>query len=191
VKRAAVFAAAVLVVPEVAGAVEKQHHLGVDTGVGILTVAQKDGPSIGASFLAHWMYGLTDQFQIAVEGGYSIVSLKDIHDQVVMQNGMNVKLPNNRPGSVIQGSAGINYVLDVLRWVPYFGVYATTFGFFGGNLDSPRLAVGPTIAAGLDYQISRAFTVGFVARQHFPFTSPNDYTSFTQFMARAEIVWGW
>lgn len=177
--------------PAVAGAVEKQHHLGIDAGLGILAINKKDVPSVGATFLGHWTYGLTDQFQIAIEGGYSIVSLGEVANQTVMQNGMMVKLPNNRPAHVFQVGAGVNYVLDVLRWVPYFGVHATVFGLLGGNLPSPRLAIGPTLAAGLDYQITRALSVGFSARQHFPISDPNDYPSFTQLMARAELVWGW
>lgn len=189
--RAGALCVLVLLVPQAASAVEKQHHLGVDTGVAILSINKKDGPAVGWSWLGHWAYGLTDQFQVAVEGGYSLVSLGEKKDQTVMQSGMSVMLPNNRPAHVIQGSAGVNYVFDVIRWVLYGGVYATAFGLLGGNLPSARFVMGATLAAGLDYQVTRAFTVGFAARQHFPFSALDDYPSFTQFMLRSEVVWGW
>jgi hypothetical protein len=61
----------------------------------------------------------------------------------------------------------------------------------GGNLPSPKFVMGATLAAGLDYQVTRAFTAGLAVRQHFPFSNMDDYPSFTQIMARAELVWGW
>jgi hypothetical protein len=183
--------AMLMLLPATASAVEKQHHLGVDVGMAMLGIKQKDGPSVGMGFLAHWAYGLTDQWQVAVEGGYSIVSTGEQKDIMVKQDNQMIKLPNNRPAHVFHGGAGIHYVLDVLRWVPYFGIHATTFGLLGGNLDSPRFAFGMTLAAGIDYQLTRAFTIGFAARQHFPFSALDDYPTFTHFLARAEFVWGW
>ena len=182
-----------MLLPATAGAVEKQHHIGVDAGMGILAVKQKDTPSIGGGFLAHYAYGLTDQWQIAIEGGYSIVSLGEQKDIVVtdMSTMKMTKLPNNRPAHLVQGSAGMNYVFDVLRWVPYAGIYATAFGMFGGNLPNPKFVMGGTLAVGLDYQFTRAFTAGLAVRQHFPFSDMDNYPSFTHVLLRAELVWGW
>lgn len=180
-----------MLLPATAGAVEKQHHLGVDAGFALLAVNKRDTPSMGAAFLAHWAYGLTDQWEIALEGGYSIVSLGEQKDIVVTDMSGMRKLPNNRPAHLLQGSAGVNYVFDILRWVPYAGIYATAFGLLGGNLPSPKFVMGATLAAGVDYQITRAFTAGIAVRQHFPFSNLDDYPSFTQVMARAELVWGW
>jgi hypothetical protein len=179
--------------PAVAEAVEKQHHLGVDAGIAFLVVKKKDSPSVGGGFLAHYAYGITDQWQLALEGGYSIVSLGEQKDIMVtdMTTMMKMTLPNNRPAHLLQGSAGVNYVFDVIRWVPYAGVYATAFGLLGGNLPSPKFVMGATVAAGLDYHITRLFTAGLAVRQHFPFSAMDDYPSFTQVMARAELVWGW
>lgn len=182
-----------LLLPASAGAVEKQHHLGVDAGLAILAINKKDGPSVGAGFLAHYAYGLTDQWQLALEGGWSIVSTGEQKD-IVLTDPMTMAktmLPNNRPAQLLQGSAGVNYVFDILRWVPYAGIYATAFGLVGGNLPSSKFVMGGTLAAGLDYQFTRAFTAGLAVRQHFPFSSFDDYPSFTQVMLRAELVWGW
>lgn len=182
-----------MMLPATAGAVEKQHHIGVDAGMGILAVKNKDVPAIGGGFLAHYAYGLTDQWQLAIEGGYSIVSLGEKKDIVLtdMTTMKMTKIPNNRPAHLIQGSAGINYVFDVLRWVPYAGIYATGFGMLGGNLDNPKFVMGGTLAVGLDYQFTRAFTAGLAVRQHFPFSDMDNYPSFTHVLLRAELVWGW
>ncbi len=178
---------AVLLFPAMAAGVEKQHHLGVDAGMALLVVNKKDTPSVGGGFLAHYAYGITDQWQLALEGGYSIVSLGEQKDIMVtdMTTMMKVKLPNIRPAHLFQGSAGVNYVFDVIRWVPYAGIYATAFGLLGGNLPAPKFVMGATVAAGLDYHVTRLFTAGLAVRQHFPFSAMDDYPSFTQVMARA------
>lgn len=190
-RRGLAAALAVTLAPAAAGAVERQHHVGVDAGLAVLAVKNKDTPSFGAGFLAHWAYGLTDAWQIAAEGGWSLVSLGEQKDIQVDQSGQKVTLPNNRPGNLVQGSAGVNYVFDVLRWVPYAGIYATGFGLFGGNLEKPRFVMGGTLAVGLDYRVTRAFSAGVAVRQHFPFSSMDDYPSFTHVLLRAELVWGW
>ena len=191
-KRAAVVFV-VLTTTSTAGAVEKAHHIGVDAGMSILAIKQKDGPSVGGGFLAHYAYGITDAWQLALEGGWSIVSTGEQKDIVVtdMTTMQKMTLPNNRPAQLLQGSAGINYVFDVLRWVPYAGIYATAFGLLGGNLPSAKFVMGGTIAAGLDYQFTRAFTAGLAVRQHFPFSDMDNYPSFTQVLLRAELNWGW
>ncbi len=181
-----------MLLPATAGAVEKQHHVGVDAGIGILAVKNKDTPDIGPSFLAHYAYGLTDQWQIGLEGGYSLASLSEQKDIVVTDStGKMTKLPNNRPGHLLQGSAGINYVFDVLRWVPWAGIYATAYGLMGGNLPSAKFVMGMSLALGLDYQFTRAFTAGIGVRQGFLFSDMDNYPSFTQVLLRGELVWGW
>ena len=185
-------AAAVALVATRAGAVEKQHHVGLDPGLAILAIDKKDGPSVGAGFLAHWTYGLTDAWHVAAEGGWSIVSTGEVRDATVKDSsGKVTALPNNRPAQIVQGSAGVHYVLDVLRWVPYVGLLATGFGMLGGNLDKPKFVFGMMLAVGIDYQVTRAFTLGVAIRQHFPFSDFTTYPSFTHVLARAELVWGW
>jgi hypothetical protein len=175
-----------------ARAVEKQHHIGVDPGLAILAIDKKDGPSVGAGFVAHWAYGLTDAWQVAVEGGWSIVSTGEKRDATVTDStGKVTALPNNRPAQLVHGSAGIHYIIDVLRWVPYFGLHATGLGLLGGNLPNPKFVFGMTLAVGLDYQVTRAFTLGLAVRQHFPFSDFTTYPSLTHVLARAELVWGW
>lgn len=191
--RLAAFAASVVLFASAsARAVEKQHHIGVDPGVAILAIDKKDGPSVGAGFVGHWAYGLTDAWQVAAEGGWSIVSTGEKKDATVTDaNGKVTTLPNNRPAQLVHASAGMHYVIDVLRWVPYFGLHATGFGMLGGNLPAPKFVFGATLALGLDYQLTRAFTFGVAIRQHFPFSDFTTYPSLTHVLARAELVWGW
>jgi hypothetical protein len=49
---------------------------------------------------------------------------------------------------------------------------------------------GLSIAAGLDYRLSRSFAIGVALRQHMV-TDPNTYPSLSQAFARAEYTWGW
>lgn len=189
---AAFVAALVCALAPRAGAVEKQHHLGVDPGVAVLAVDKKSTPSVGPAFVAHWAYGLSDAWQVAVEGGWSLVSLGEKRDVTVTDaNGKVTTAPNNRPGQIVHASAGVHYVIDVLRWVPYFGLHATGLGLVGGNLDAPKFIFGMTLAVGLDYQVTRALTLGVAIRQHFPFSDFTTYPSLTHGLARAEFVWGW
>lgn len=187
----AAFACTIALGP-VARAVEKQHHLGVDPGIAVLAIDKKSAPSVGPAFVAHWAYGLTDAWQVAVEGGWSLVSLGEKRDATATDaNGTVTALPNNRPAQLVHAGAGVHYIIDVLRWVPYFGLHATGLGLVGGNLDAPKFVFGMTLAVGLDYQVTRALTLGVAVRQHFPFSDFTTYPSLTHVLARAEFVWGW
>jgi hypothetical protein len=163
-------------------AFERQHHLGVEGGFGILKVADKDTLDLGGGGQVHYAYGISDAFNFLVEGGYFQVALEEASGQ---------KIPANRPTGVSNLGVGIAYVLDVVRWVPYGGVLADGYLFTGGNLEKPRFAAGLALALGLDYQISRNFAVGFAFRQHFALSAITDYPSYSQFFLRAEYVWGW
>lgn len=165
-----------------AQAFERQHHLGVEGGFGILKVADKDTLDLGAGPQVHYAYGNSDAFNFMVEAGYM---------QVAIEEAAGAKITPNRPTGVTNLGVGIAYVLDVVRWVPYGGVLADGYVFTGGNLDKPRFAAGVALALGLDYQFSRNFAVGFAFRQHFALSAITDYPSYSQFFLRAEYVWGW
>lgn len=185
VKRAAIGMAtlgAALCVAADAGAFERQHHLGIEGGFGILKVGGKDTLDLGAGPQLHYAYGITDAFNFLVEGGYF---------QVALEEASGAKIPANRPTGLTNLGVGIAYVLDVVRWVPYGGVLADGYLFTGGNLESPRFAAGVALALGLDYQFSRNFAMGFAFRQHFALSAITDYPSYSQFFLRAEYVWGW
>jgi hypothetical protein len=61
----------------------------------------------------------------------------------------------------------------------------------GGTVNGVRFAGAATVAAGLDYMVTRHVAIGFSFRGHIPFTDINNYSFVPQFFLRAEYVWGW
>ena len=166
-----------------ASAFEKQHHLGLSPGLAVLNVADKSTASVGAGLSLHYAYGLTDQFNFMVEGGSHVVALDQQMDTP--------ETPRTFPARVDHAGVGIGYVLDVLRWVPYFGVLGTGYVVSGGTVESSKVIVGVAIAAGLDYQLSRRFAVGLALRQHFMASELSTYPTYTVAQLRFEYVWGY
>lgn len=166
-----------------ASAFERQHHLGLSPGLAVLNVADKSTASVGAGLTLHYAYGLTDQFNFMVEGGSHVVALDQQLDTP--------ETPRTFPARVDQAGVGIGYVLDVLRWVPYFGVLGTGYVVSGGTLESPKVVAGVALAAGLDYQLSRSFAVGLALRQHFLASELSTYPTYTIAQLRFEYVWGY
>jgi hypothetical protein len=87
---------------------------------------------------------------------------------------------------------GVAYKLDVLRWVPWAGVYAGYLAF----LEQPRtdltfkrhdLALG--LGLGLDYAFTRKFGAGVTLRFDEALGRAN--TSTFDALLRAEYRWGW
>lgn len=156
--------------PQSASAFERQWHVGAGAGV-----TSGNGLALSPTLSAYAAYGLSDAFDARVElsaRGYQIGS------------GQNP--------SAISAMAGVTYKLDVLRWVPWAGVYAGYLAF----LEAPRrdlafkerdLALG--LGAGLDYGISRKLGVGVTIRFDDTLTHP-DANSF-EALLRAEYRWGW
>lgn len=165
-----------------AHAVERQHHLGLDPSLSILKVDDKSTVSVGAGLGAHYTYGITDQFNFMVEVNASRVAANQEQDHP--------DSPRTRPANVAHGLAGVGYVLDVLRWVPYFGVLVGGYHLSGGTLDSSLLAFGAAVQVGLDYQLSRHWAVGAAGQQHFLLTRMSEYPSYTTVMLRLEYMWG-
>lgn len=166
-----------------ANAFEKQHHLGLSPALAILNVANKSTSSVGAGLSLHYAYGLTDQWNFMVEGGSHVVAM----DQQLDTR----DTPRTFPARVDHAGVGIGYVLDVLRWVPYFGLLGQTYVLSGGTLESSKVAVGVALAAGLDYQFTRHFAVGLAVRQSFIASELSTYPTYTLAQLRAEYVWGY
>ncbi len=170
--------------PSTALAVEHQHHFGIDGGVAFISIDQKPTLSVGAGGGLHYAYGLTDVFNILVEGGFGGVALQESRGPSIL---------NNRATMVENVGAGIGYVLDVVRWMPYIGLLGSAYALHGGTVDNVRFAGGMTLAAGLDYQLTRGpkhFALGLAVRQHFMLSDFSNYPSYTQIFLRAEYVWG-
>jgi hypothetical protein len=163
-----------------ARATERQHQGALGTGAALLT-ARDHGTLPGFVFGAGYTYGLSDQFNLIAEGSYTFFPINTADRQGAP----------TVPVGAASGSVGATYVLDVLRWVPYFGLAAGSGVFHGGGLPAPRLLPYAQLAAGLDYQVSREWSLGFSYRQHMFVTAPSDYPSLAVFQLRGGYTWGW
>ena len=137
--------AAALLVEAPAQAVEHQWHFGVD--VGYAQRLSPDAPGFGGAL--YTKYGMNDWINLVAE-----LSTSD-HPALSQV--------------VFGGRVGVEYVFDVLRWVPYVGALAggstvltTTTSCAGAACLSPRLDL--EVPFGLDYQVSRSFALGAVGK---------------------------
>jgi hypothetical protein len=165
-------------------AFEHQHHFGIDGGVAFISINQKPTLSVGGGGGLHYAYGLSDAFNLLVEGAFCPVALQELPNEP--------KQLNNRPTMIENLGVGVAYTLDVVRWVPYVGLLASGFTMHGGSVDI-RVTAGLTVAVGIDYQLTRGpkhFALGLAVRQHFMFSDITNYPSYTQIFLRAEYVWG-
>ncbi|MDB4938414.1 MAG: hypothetical protein JWP87_5386 [Labilithrix sp.] len=168
--------------PREAQAIERQHHLGLDPSLSMLKVDDKSSLSTGVGLGVHYTYGLNDQLNFMAELNASIVAANQKQDMP--------ESPHTRPAEVDHALAGIGYVIDVLRWVPYFGILAGGYRLSGGTLDKDLLIFGGAVQVGLDYQLSRHWAIGGAAQQHFLLTKMSTYPSYTNVMLRLEYMWG-
>jgi hypothetical protein len=166
-----------------AGAVEREHSLGLDLGPAVLVVADKGSPDVGGTVGLHYTYGLTDAFNLVADAGASLVALNE--------NVVDGSTPRTRPTMFFDANAGLAYVLDVLRWVPYGAVEFGGYAMRGGTIDAVHWLPGVVLAVGLDYRINRSWAVGVNARQTMFVTEMSTYPSLTQVLGRFEYVWGW
>jgi hypothetical protein len=157
---------------------DHQHELGVDLGVSILGISDKSTPDIGAGFGVHYGYGITDQFNLTVNLQYAVLALDVFPTD-----------PPTHPATMWNADAGLEYVLDVMHWVPYFGGLLGGYWLEGGTVGNLVLP-GAQIVVGLDYLVTPRWAVGFEASEHFLFTDMSLYTSYTTAFARTEFLWG-
>ena len=165
-----------------AAAIERQHHLGLDPSLAMLKVGDKSSVSAGVGIGAHYTYGINDQFNFMAEINGSVVAANQQQDSP--------ETPRTRPAEVGYASAGVGYVIDILRWVPYIGLLAGGYRLSGGTLEKALLLPGLELAVGLDYQLSRHWAVGLAGRQHLMFTEASTYPSYTNVLLRLEYMWG-
>jgi opacity protein-like surface antigen len=173
------FLCALALSPE-AHAYERQQHLGVQLG-GTLMSTPNGGTPFGGNFGLHYTYGLSDALNLVVEADISAFPVGTEP----------AKNPPAQPGFVSTGGVGLMYVFDVLRWVPYAGGIAGAGIFDGGYLGAPLIAPDLQLALGVDYEITRSWTIGVAYRQHFFVTQMTAYPEFTTLGLRFEYVWGW
>lgn len=171
-------------------AFERQWHLGAGLGLGGFgRVAgssvpfSDDGlklPMVGA----HAAYGLSDMFDARLELTWGLHSLDGSPDVVD---------PELEQTHVVSAATGLSYKLDVIEWIPYLGLLAGYYGYFGG----PALAsdglkpggggdLGASLILGLDHALSRDVAVGVQLRYHRLLAGEDYFTA----QLRVEHTWG-
>lgn len=171
--------------PSEAGAVEHQHQLGLDPSLTLLKVENRS-VAVGAGIGVHYTYGINDQFNVMAEGSFNLVNFGVSKDENLDPN----QRYGRRPLTLSHVSAGIGYVIDVIRWVPYIGVLVGGYHLAGGDVDGSLFLPGIEAAAGLDYQFNRHWAAGIAGRQHVFVTALDEFPSFTTIMLRAQYQWG-
>jgi len=151
--------------------------------LGMLSIKDKSTLSVGGGGLLHYGYGISDQFNLTVEGGSAVVAANQQQDSVLT--------PRNRPAAVDQLMMGVTYVIDITQIVPYVGLLGGASRLAGGTLPDPLILPGLAVTAGADYQLSRSWAVGVGARQHFMISKLETYPSYTTFLLRVEFMWGY
>lgn len=164
-------------------AIERQHHFGLAPALAILSVKDKSTMSVGAGGAIHYAYGLTDQWNLAIEASSAVVAANQTKDSETS--------PRNRPAGVDHASIGAGYVIDILRWVPYIGVQGGLYRLSGGTMPDPLFLPGVSVNAGVDYQFSRSIAVGVGGRQHLMLGKLDTYPSYTMVVLRIEYMWGY
>jgi outer membrane protein with beta-barrel domain len=179
----AVVVAAALLVAGPAGAVENEHQLSLQGGLSLLKIDNKATKDVGGGLSLGYSYGLTDQFLLLADAGYSLVALG--------QGDEDTTILNTRPGAIANLGVGLGYVLDILTWVPYFGILAEGYYLVGGTIDGGLLVGGGAGQLGLDYKLSRHLSVGALYEQHLLFTKMSTYPLYFNAFARVSYSWGW
>jgi len=169
-------ALAALLATEQAAAFERQWHAGASFGYALLA---DPGTYPGFGGRLHAAYGLTDAFNAVVE--FDMAS---------------------HPGGnylVLGGSGGITYVVDILQWVPYFGLEVGAYDLMfagacggGGEPSCHSAKLGLAVPFGVDYAVTRGFAIGAAGKYTMLFPGLDDpFASYFTAYARAEFIWGY
>jgi opacity protein-like surface antigen len=164
-----------LLVAREARAFERQQHAGLDAGGAMMTTGGTT--KLGIDLGLHYTYGLSDAFNVVGELSWMAFPTSGA--------------TGPQPSRVIPFGAGLVYVFDVLRWVPYAGALVGGAYANGGFVHPAFVTPDVQLAAGLDYALSREWTVGAAYRQHMWLAKTGDYPNLASFAIRAEYVWGW
>jgi hypothetical protein len=152
-----------------AQAFERQWHFGAGGGI----ASPGDGYALGPAVGVHAAYGLSDVFDARLE------LLLSQHAAA------NPTLPADR---FYGGKLGVAYKLDVIQWIPYFGV---SVGFLGVvEPRAPYRGAQATIGlvGGLDYALGRNLGVGIVGTVDYVL---GPTATMTAGLLRAEYRFGW
>lgn len=176
-------------------AFERQWHVGGGLGIGRFSRGDRSGAGpvldLGVS------YGLSDQFNLLGEVALGSFSVSPPEQPPPDPNQPPPPPPGGPSNYAFQSAVvGLAYTLDVLRWVPYGGVFVggarvASGDSFGGALNGEtykRVALDVGAGVGLDYQLTREIAVGAVGRYHMILTDPRASLLFGGL--RVQYTWG-
>ncbi|MEO7097380.1 MAG: hypothetical protein ABI175_29230 [Polyangiales bacterium] len=160
-----------------AHAVDKLKRIGIAGGFAGVAGNEGDFSGYGGGLLA--AYGLNDAISIRASAFAS----------------SNQIAKDGKRSYVLSQALGLDYQLDVLQIVPYFGIYAALYEVGGGNVDR-EVKVGAQLALGLDYVYSRELVFGIDLRAHalpgdFLRSPDNPMPFYATTFLKVEYVWGW
>jgi hypothetical protein len=173
--RALVAAALALFAPA-APAIEGQWHTG--GGLGAASFARTDSgwaPALGV----HAAYEISDMFDARLELTASRHSFAD-----------------DTATTFYGGALGLTYKVDVIEWVPYFGLLGGLYRFSSEVRPAPlqQQELGIMVPLGIEYVPSRTAAFGLQVAYHGfmsdPMASLGD-APYVSLLLRAEYRWGW
>jgi len=156
--------------PRAGHAFERQWHLG---GGGGVTTA--NGFALSPALNLYGAYGLSDVFDVRLEltaRGYGFREGLGPHG--------------------VSAMAGLAYKLDIIRWVPWAGLYVGYQGFLQEHREGVPFRqhdVAAALGLGLDYGVTRQLGLGVTLRYDQALREA-DGRSFDALL-RAEYRWGW
>ena len=170
---------ALLLAAAPAGAVERQWHAGVGLGAAAFSGARELAPLAELS----GAYGVNDMFDARLELSGSTLDFT--------QEGE----PEDRT-QIYSALAGLRYNLDVIEWVPHFGMALGYYRFSAGPLpdERSRNELGFEAELGLDYLFSRELGAGIKLAYHGFLLDPPSSLGNTPMLVgllSVERRWGW
>jgi hypothetical protein len=158
-----------------AGAVEREHEIGLDLGLPLLVVQGSSTNNLsGASLGLHYGYGISDAILLVADAGTSPLFFG-----------------TSPLASISQADVGLGYVLDVIRWIPWGAIEGGGYAVTGKQLGGTQVLPGFALAFGLDYRFDRRWSAGIEVKEHMLVTDTSTLPSYTQMLLRAGYTWGW
>jgi len=159
---------------------ERQWRLGGELGYAMTDIG--DGTLDGMAGGLHLTYGLSDAFNVRLGGDLAGFDRPEPATYALLWS----------------TTVGIEYVVDILEWVPYVGACAGAMGVFREGEEPaatgrPEHAIygGVEIPAGLGYQVLPELTVGAEFRYRLLLLGTDvGPIGFLTVLGRAEVVFG-
>jgi hypothetical protein len=154
--------------PSHALAFEREWHAGAKGGL-----AFQPGRDTGWGVGAHGAYGLSDMFDAELE----LFLTQNAADQ-------------DQTARVFAATAGVAYKIDIVRWIPYFGLLGGYYDFWGvPGPNGETKTVGMAAQIGLDFLLMREVALSLDYRPHVSFVDgPN--IPLQTLMLGVEYRWG-